>query len=186
MQAMVNTAMAPAGAQFLALLIAGNLLAYPALAQSQVQGLGNPPAPVGQQSSQAVSARPGGSPTTYLPNRFAGSAGRYYKAVWGVDSLNVKAAESGELIRFTWRVLDPHKSVVLSDKRLTPSLEDPIAGVSLVIPSMENVGMLRQTSTPEMGKSYWMAFSNKGRRVRHGDRVNVVIGQFRADGLMVD
>jgi hypothetical protein len=31
-----------------------------------------------------------------------------------------------------------------------------------------------------------MAFSNKGRRVKRGDRVIIVIGQFRAEGLVVD
>jgi len=33
---------------------------------------------------------------------------------------------------------------------------------------------------------YWMAFSNKGRLVKRGDRVDVVIGQFRAEGLTVE
>jgi hypothetical protein len=45
---------------------------------------------------------------------------------------------------------------------------------------------LRQSVAPEAGKSYWMAFSNKGRLVKRGDRVNVVIGPFRAEGLVVD
>jgi hypothetical protein len=31
-----------------------------------------------------------------------------------------------------------------------------------------------------------MAFSNKGRPVKRGDRVDVVIGKFRAEGLVVD
>jgi hypothetical protein len=31
-----------------------------------------------------------------------------------------------------------------------------------------------------------MAFSNSGRRVKKGDRVDVVIGQFRATGLIVE
>jgi hypothetical protein len=31
-----------------------------------------------------------------------------------------------------------------------------------------------------------MAFSNKGRPVKRGDRVSVVIGAFHADGLVVD
>jgi hypothetical protein len=31
-----------------------------------------------------------------------------------------------------------------------------------------------------------MAFSNKGRHVKQGDHVSVVIGKFRADGLVVD
>jgi hypothetical protein len=31
-----------------------------------------------------------------------------------------------------------------------------------------------------------MAFSNKGRVVKRGDRVDVVIGAFRAENLIVD
>jgi hypothetical protein len=126
------------------------------------------------------------APTHYLPNRFAGRAGMFYRTIWGVDSLSVKWVESGEMIRFAWRVLDPDKAKVLNDKKAEPSLIDPQAGVSLVIPAMENVGLLRQSGTPEAGKAYWMAFSNKGRLVKRGDRINVVIGPFRAEGLVVD
>jgi hypothetical protein len=122
----------------------------------------------------------------YRPDRFAGRADKYYRLVWGVDSLSVKWAESGEVIRFAYRVLDADKAKVLNDKRSEPSLIDPRAGVSLVIPSLENIGQLRQTGPPEAGKSYWMAFSNKGRLVKRGDRVTVVIGTFRAEGLAVD
>jgi hypothetical protein len=131
-------------------------------------------------------AAPAPAPTRYLPDRFAGAAGRYYRLIWGVDALSVKMVESGEIIRFSWRVLDADKAQLLSDKRAVPSLVDPAAGVSLVVPTMEQIGQLRQSSTPEAGKSYWMAFSNKGRIVKRGDRVNVVIGQFHADGLAVD
>jgi hypothetical protein len=56
----------------------------------------------------------------------------------------------------------------------------------LVIPEMEKIGKLRQSSTPIAGKQYWMAFSNSGRRVRPGDRVIVEIGNFRAEGLVVE
>lgn len=122
----------------------------------------------------------------YQPDRFAGRAGTYYRLVWGVESLSVKWAESGEVIRFTYRVLDAEKAKTLNDKKAEPFLIDPQAGVKLVVPSMEKVGQLRQSSTPEAGKSYWMVFSNKGRRVKRGDRVSVVIGKFRADGLMID
>jgi hypothetical protein len=45
---------------------------------------------------------------------------------------------------------------------------------------------LRQTPPPQAGRSYWMTFSNKGRRVARGDRVDVVIGPFRANNLVVD
>ena len=106
--------------------------------------------------------------------------------VWGVDSLAVKWGESGEVIRFTYHVLDADKAKVLNDKKFKPSLIDPQAGVKLVVPSLENVGQLRQSAALEAGKSYWMVFSNKGRLVKRGDHVSVVIGDFHADGLVVD
>ncbi len=62
----------------------------------------------------------------------------------------------------------------------------PEARARLVVPSLEKVGMLRQSNTPEPGKSYWMAFSNPSRTVKRGDRVNVVIGHFQAEGLIVE
>ncbi len=129
----------------------------------------------------AAAARP-----RYKPDRFAGRAGTYFKMVWGVDSLGVKTVESGEVIRFTYRVLDPDKAKILNDEKAEPSLNDPRAGVSLVVPSLEKVGKLRQSQPPEEGKSYWMAFSNKGRLVKRGDHINIVIGEFHADGLVVD
>lgn len=122
----------------------------------------------------------------YQPDRFAGRAAKYYGLVWGVDSLSVKSAESGEIIRFSYRVLDADKAKALNDKKSEPSLVDPQAGVKLVVPSLEQVGILRQSATPEAGKMYWMAFSNKGRPVKRGHRVSVVIGQFRAEGLVVE
>lgn len=139
------------------------------------------------QSNQESTAQAGqaGRPVQYRPNRFSKRATEYYGLVWGVDSLEVKWAESGEVIRFSYRVLDAEKAKPLNDKKSEPVLIDPRAGVKLVVPSLEKVGQLRQSSTPEAGKSYWMAFSNKGRPVKRGDHVDVVIGRFKAEGLVV-
>jgi hypothetical protein len=144
---------------------------------------------VSAQSPSTVPAGQGPAATTasrYQPNRFAGRAGKYYEFVWGVDTLGVKAVESGEVIRFTYRILDADKAKALNDKKSEPFLIDPRAGVKLVVPSLEKVGQLRQSSAPKAGRSYWMAFSNKGRMVKRGDHVNIVIGSFHADGLVVD
>jgi len=137
-------------------------------------------------TQSAVAAKPVAAPSRYRPDRFAGKAGRFYRLVWGIDSPSVKLAESDELVRFTWRVLDPEKAQVLNNKALAPTLIDPQAGVSLTVPAMEKIGQLRQSAAAEAGRSYWMVFSNKGRLVKRGDRVQVVIGEFRADGLAVD
>lgn len=119
-------------------------------------------------------------------NRLSRRAEMYYEGVWGVGELRVKAAESGGLIRFNYRVLDPNKAALLNDKKVEPKLYDAQAGVMLVVPQMEKVGKLRQSSTPKTGMTYWMAFSNPTRVVKPGHHVDVVIGSFRADNLVVE
>ena len=141
-----------------------------------------------KQDPAAGAAQPtaGGAPLRHSLRLSSKSADMYYGLIWGVDSLRVKYAESGEIVRFSYRVLDAEKAKTLNDKKNEPSLVDPKAGVKLVVPSMEKVGKLRQSSSPEPGKMYWMAFSNKGRLVKPGDHVNVVIGNFQANGLIVE
>lgn len=147
-----------------------------------------PPVSSAAPTSQAAAHPATGTPVLpqrYRQNRMAAKARQYYALNWGVDSLSVKSVESGEMIRFSYRVLDTEKAKVLNEKRNEPSLIDPAAGVKLVVPSLEKVGKLRQSSTPEANKMYWMTFSNKGGFVKPGHRVNVVIGDFRAEGLVV-
>jgi hypothetical protein len=110
----------------------------------------------------------------------------YYEEVWGVGELRVKVAESGQLIRFNYRVVDPAKAVALNDKKVEPELIDSQGGVRLVVPQLEQVGSLRQSSTPKAGMIYWMAFSNPTLAVKRGHRVDVRIGSFRATSLIVE
>jgi hypothetical protein len=143
------------------------------------------PKPAPTQARAPVKAVPE-STRTSLAKHLPMQAQRYYEGVWGVDSLTVKYTESGEIIRFSYRVLNPEKAATLNDKKIEPSLSDSQAGVKLVVPQMEKIGQLRQSSTPIAGRSYWMAFSNSGRRVRPGHRVDVQIGNFQAEGLVVE
>jgi hypothetical protein len=82
--------------------------------------------------------------------------------------------------------MDPTKAAQLNDKKAPPFLYDPQAGVKLVAPELEKVGKLRQSSTSKEGMSYWMAFSNVGRRVRPGHRVELEIGHFHATNFLVE
>lgn len=163
-------------------LVCAPLLACALAAGVASAQTGAPPVAKAPQAAPSVPA----PPAHYLPSRAPRRAGEYYKSVWGIEGLSVKLAESGELVRFAWRVLDPDKARALSDKKSEPSLEDPEAGVSLVVPAMANIGQLRQVQPPEAGRSYWMAFSNRGRPVKHGHHVNIVIGSFRANGIVVE
>ena len=156
------------------------------LAGVVVSALAQAPTTAAPAKSPKPSTAPApAKPSRYRTNQLPKSAQQFYSMMWGVDSFSVKAVEEGEIIRFSYRIVDPAKAKMLNEKKSQPSLIDQAAGVSLVVPSMEKVGQLRQTSTPEAGKVYWMAFSNKGGRVKPGHKVNIVIGTFRVEGLTV-
>jgi len=113
-------------------------------------------------------------------------AAMYNSTTWGVDQLRVQKTSSGELLRFTYRVVDANKAKVLHEKKAEPHLIGVRSHAMLSVPTLENVGQLRQTEALENGKDYWVLFSNKGDLVKKGDRVDVVIGDFYASGLTVE
>jgi hypothetical protein len=180
-RAMLNGLTSETKKKMLAGFLAGSILVSTAIAQS----------PRREETDAAAQTSPRVTPTSpqkTSPYRSAGVSNRqknYNQIRWGVDSLSTKAVESGLMIRFSYRVLDAQKAMELNDKKATPFLLDETAHVKLVVPSLEKVGQLRQRSTPEVGKAYWMIFSNKEKYVKPGHRVSVVIGKFHVDGLVV-
>ncbi len=139
----------------------------------------------GQDTRATTSVSPKSTASQYHPG-VAGSAKYYYQSVWGIDNLLVRKTASGNLIRFSYRVVDPVRASALGNKRATPYLIGQRSQAVLQVPEMDKVGRLRQAGKPEAGKEYWMVFSNKGNLVKTGDRVNVVIGSFHADGLIIE
>ena len=131
-----------------------------------------------------TSAHPGGS--QFHAVSVTGSASQLYSSQWGIDSLRVASTSSGNLLRFTYRVVDPRRAAPLADKSLTPSLYSPKHHAVLSVPVMDKVGPLRQAMGQTAGTEYWMAFSNRGQIVKSGERVNITIGSFHADGLRVE
>ncbi|HXH49280.1 MAG TPA: hypothetical protein VNM47_08030 [Terriglobia bacterium] len=189
----MNTRLRIIGSRLLAMALVGSLGVLAAIAPSEAQSAtptDQAPAatstPKAAQSPAQDKNAPKSPEVRHVPRLNSRSARLYYGLVWGVDSLRAKYAESGEIIRFSYRVIDPEKAKTLNEKKNEPYLVDPQAGVKLVVPSLEKVGKLRQAMDPKAGKMYWMAFSNKGRLVRPGHRVNVEIGNFKAMGLIVE
>jgi hypothetical protein len=168
----------------LAGILASSILFSPAVAQTAA-----PTQPPQASALAGPSTKPATSSTPYRnqPPRVANREAAIYEAVWGIADPTVKAVESGVILRFSYRVLDPAKAKPLNDKKLNPVLESPEKGIREVIPSMEKVGQLRQAPEKiEAGQSYWMAFSNSGRLLKPGDRVDIVIGNFHARGILVE
>lgn len=144
-------------------------------------------AALGNDERPAAGAHPSGnkgSPyhAVSVPERAKG----YYRLMWGIENMVVRRTASDNLIRFSYRVADAQRAKALGDKQATPFLIDQRSHAVLQIPVMDKVGQLRQSGTPQAGREYWMVFSNKGNLVRGGDRVNVVIGSFHVEGLIVE
>ena len=161
-----------------AIVVASGVFALPTPAQAD-QGKEAPAA----TPTPAAWATHSSSP--YHPVSVPNRARDYYQSVWGVDNLLVSQTASGNLIRFSYRVTDPARAKVLGNKQATPYLIGQRSRAMLQIPVMDKVGQLRQTGAPQAGQEYWMVFSNKGNLIKAGDRVNVIIGTFHADGLLV-
>jgi hypothetical protein len=113
-------------------------------------------------------------------------ADRMYQLIWGIKDMHVRETASGSIIRFSYRIVDPAKAKVLNDPKLNPVLIDSNSGDKLTVPETENAGKLRQVADPEVGREYWMVFLNNNRFVKPGSKVDIKIGTFRADGLVVE
>jgi hypothetical protein len=165
--------------------IVGGLAAY-------AQTNGGNRNPGDEQSAQSIHSapsqsgvQPGKSPSPLIAAQKSRRAENFYKSVWGIDKLDVREAASGSLLRFSFFVTDADRAKALNDEKITPYLVDEKTGAVLQVPSMPKVGMLRQTADPANGKEYWIIFSNKRNFVKPGSRVDIVIGNFRAKGLLV-
>ncbi len=169
----MTAAIATSTLRITASFVLGVVLASHSLAQT-------PPA-----AAPPPAAHPGKT-SPYHGMKLSAKAKDYYSAAWGVDRLRVSYTASGNLIRFSYRVVEPKLAKALGDHESTPYLFAPRSHAMLQVPTMEKIGQLRQLGANEADKEYWMAFSNKGNLVRPGERVNVIIGKFHADGLLVE
>jgi hypothetical protein len=171
------------GVSRLALLAVMWLPAPAALAQSVPAASG----PATAAPAKASGVTPASKTSPYrVAAKLTPKAQTYYATAWGVDKLSVRYTSSGNLIRFSYRVTDAQRATALSAKASPPYLVGQKNSVVLQVPVMEKIGQLRQTAAPVVGQEYWMAFSNKGNHVKPGDRVNVMIGSFHVEGLMVE
>lgn len=109
-----------------------------------------------------------------------------YRRSYGLNVLGVRAVSSGYMLKFSYEVTDPDKAKAIFDQKLVPYLIDQRSGARLGVPALENVGELRQVGTPVANRTYFVIFGNPGKRVQPGNEVSIVIGSFRADGVIVE
>jgi len=104
---------------------------------------------------------------------------------WGIEIASIRMTANNHMIDFRYKVLDAEKAASLFDRQTKPYLIDQASGKVLAVPNTAKVGPLRNSNKPKEGKIYWMFFGNSG-VVKAGNKVSVVIGEFKAENLIVE
>jgi hypothetical protein len=106
---------------------------------------------------------------------------------WGIQVSGLFLSAGGNMVDFRYRVLDPAKASFLTKSENKPQLVDHTSGAKLLVPDSQDLGPLRQTSRPYVaGKIYFMMFANTRHHVKSGDKVTIVVGDFKLEGLTVE
>jgi len=105
---------------------------------------------------------------------------------WGIQIAGIRLTASGFMLDFRYRVIDAKKAAPLFDRATNPYLIHQETGAKFMVPNPPKTGPLRTSNEPQQGRVYWMFFGNPGRYVKPGDKVTVVIGDFKAENLTVE
>lgn len=142
--------------------------------------------PVNAVSAEAkASAASKASPTQLVNLHRHARHNTYMKRKWGVELIFVRTTAAGYMLEFRYKVLDARKSKLLFERQIKPVLTHVRTGAKLIVPTPAKTGALRNSNPPKTGKVYWMFFANPSKLVKTGDKVNIDIGEFHANGLVV-
>lgn len=106
---------------------------------------------------------------------------------WGVRILGIHTTAAGYMLDFRYRVVDAKKATPILNRKIKPELIVENDGRKLRVPVTSKLGPLRQSAKHvQEDRNYFMFFANPGRHVKKGDKVSVVIGDFKVSNLTVN
>ena len=115
----------------------------------------------------------------------SGVPGTTIQEQWGIEVTSIRLSAHDTMIDYRYRVLDAEKANALFLRQIKPQLIHQESGKVLAVPETAKLGPLRNSNIPQEGKIYWMFFGNAGKLVKKGDKVTVVIGDFKVENLVV-
>jgi len=105
---------------------------------------------------------------------------------WGIEITSLRLTANGHMLDYRYRVLDAEKATDLFKRQIKPYLIHQASEKVMAVPETAKLGPLRNSNIPQEGKIYWMFFGNAGKIVQPGDKVTVVIGEFRVEDIVVE
>ncbi len=124
-----------------------------------------------------------------VPNKQVGEVTAKEESIeekWGIKIIGIRQTAAGYMLDFRYRVTDPEKALPLFARKIKPYIIEQSSGAKFAVPNPPKTGPLRTSDPPQAGRIYFIFFGNPGKYVKPGDKVTVVIGDFRAEDLVVE
>lgn len=105
---------------------------------------------------------------------------------WGIDDVVVRLTAADYMLDVRYRVKDIEKSKLLFDRSIFPIIVRDLDGAQFMVPASEKLGVLRQAPRfVKQNKQYFMYFANPGKRIKRGETVTLMIGDFKLPNIPV-
>ena len=89
------------------------------------------------------------------------------------------------MLDFRYRVVDAEKAKPLFRRKSRPQVIDQASGARMGVYSSPKTGPMRTSDIPKVDRNYFIMFANPGRYIEVGNKVTVVIDDFRVENLTV-
>jgi hypothetical protein len=107
----------------------------------------------------------------------------------GVEIQSLQMTAGGYMMDFRFRVLDVEKAKIFFDHRVKPYLHVEKSNAKLPVPMASKVGAFRSTDRGKNikpNKNYYIVFGNPDAHVKRGEKVTMVVGDLRIEGMTVN
>ncbi|MCU7919562.1 MAG: hypothetical protein KZQ95_14580 [Candidatus Thiodiazotropha sp. (ex Epidulcina cf. delphinae)] len=153
------------------------------------QGDDTPAGATGEPIKKATEWQPPQAPVVSLPAPVDAEKAKAIADDWGIELISLRLAAAGYMIDFRFRVLDEKKAGIFFDHRIKPHLVVERSNAKLPVPMAAKVGAFRATNRGKNikpNRTYYMVFGNPDAHVKSGEKVTMVIGDFKAEHLIVN
>lgn len=103
----------------------------------------------------------------------------------GIEILPLRLTAGDKMLDFRYRIVDEQKAAPLHEKGTAAYLINEATGAKMLVVGSPKSGPLRNQRPPILGKNYFIIFANPSGSIKKGSKVTVVVGDLRAEHLVV-
>lgn len=105
---------------------------------------------------------------------------------WGMQVKGIRLTAADYMLDFRYHVTDSEKASSILSRQEKATLIHQESGTVMQVPRTR-LGAMRQTSVkPAVGRDYLIFFANRNGLIKTGDKVTVIIGNFKIKDLVVE